>query len=153
MAGFLTQRLIAYLREHFVLDWQGIHEAPHWARVRANGLRLAEMTGAHTGVVELFAFLHEACREDEDRDPGHGLRAADLAWRLRGRFFELPDEQFSWLVAACSGHGDGLIDAQHVTILTCWDADRLDLGRVGIRPRTGKLCTPAARDPVIMESA
>jgi uncharacterized protein len=34
-----------------------------------------------------------------------------------------------------------------VTVLTCWDADRLDLGRVGIRPAPRLLCTSAARDP------
>ena len=74
----LTRPLIAHLRKHFALDWQGIHGAPHWARVRANGLRLAEITGAHQAVVELFAFLHDSCRLDEYEDPGHGGRAA--AW-------------------------------------------------------------------------
>ena len=34
-----------------------------------------------------------------------------------------------------------------MTILTCWDADRLDIGRVGIRPVADKLCTNAAKDP------
>ena len=153
MPGLLTKPLITHLRQHFALDWQGLHGVPHWSRVRANGLRLAEITGAHAGVVELFAFLHDVCRENEDADPGHGLRAADLARRLRGRFFELPDEPFGWLVSACSGHSDGLVEAEHVTVLTCWDADRLDLGRVGIQPRLTKLCTPAARDPVMMEFA
>ncbi len=31
--------------------------------------------------------------------------------------------------------------------LRCWDADRLDLGRVGITPRRKKLCTEGAKDP------
>lgn len=39
------------------------------------------------------------------------------------------------------------------TVLTCWDADRLDLGRVGIRPHPHRLCTEAARDPVLLEWA
>ena len=39
------------------------------------------------------------------------------------------------------------------TVLTCWDADRLDLGRVGIRPDPKYLCTPAARDPEMLASA
>ncbi len=33
-----------------------------------------------------------------------------------------------------------------VTVQTCWDADRLDLGRVGIRPHHKYLCTKAAKD-------
>ncbi len=28
---------------------------------------------------------------------------------------------------------------------TCWDADRLDLGRVGIMPEPSRLCTAAAK--------
>jgi uncharacterized protein len=28
----------------------------------------------------------------------------------------------------------------------CWDADRLDLGRVGVTPAAHRLCTDAARD-------
>jgi uncharacterized protein len=40
-----------------------------------------------------------------------------------------------------------------ITVLTCWDADRLDLGRVGIRPAAHRLCTDAARDPAMIEWA
>jgi len=40
-----------------------------------------------------------------------------------------------------------------VTVQTGWDADRLDLGRVGIVPRPDKLCTAQARDPVLLERA
>ena len=57
-----TRRLIPFLRARFRLDWQGIHGSPHWARVRENGLRLAARTGADERVVELFAFLHDSCR-------------------------------------------------------------------------------------------
>jgi len=149
----LTRPLIVHLRRHFALDWRGIHGAPHWARVRANGLRLAVETGADTAVVELFAFLHDSCRLNDDEDPGHGQRAAALAHELRGRYFDLADERFSWLVAACHGHSEKLTEAAHVTVLTCWDADRLDLGRVGIRPKPARLCTAAARDQQLIEWA
>jgi hypothetical protein len=40
-----------------------------------------------------------------------------------------------------------------VTLLACWDADRLDLVRVGIRPQTHLLCTEAARNNRILEWA
>lgn len=39
------------------------------------------------------------------------------------------------------------------TIATCWDADRLDLLRVGIRPDPARLVTEAARDPEVLEWA
>ncbi len=33
-----------------------------------------------------------------------------------------------------------------ISLQACWDADRLDLGRVGITPKPHRLCTEAARD-------
>ena len=62
MSSLITQRLIAFARNEFRLDWDGIHGAPHWSRVRHNGLLLAERTGANTRVVEYFAFLHDLGR-------------------------------------------------------------------------------------------
>ncbi len=49
-------------------------------------------------------------------------------------------------------HTDGLTEA-NVTIQVCWDADRLDLGRVGIIPAPNKLCTPAAKKPKMLKWA
>ena len=37
------------------------------------------------------------------------------------------------------------IKLSDVTIQICWDADRLDLGRVGITPHPSRLCTAAAK--------
>ena len=50
------------------------------------------------------------------------------------------------------GFTDGGTEAD-VTVQTCWDADRLDLGRVGIRPHPRYLCTPAARSAEVIEWA
>src|SRR5262245_42304235 len=127
-----TGALLRHIRAQFRLDWQGIHGAPHWGRVLDNGLRVAEVTGARADVVTLFAFLHDSCREDDGTDDGHGGRAAVYARELRGRCFDIDDAGFVLLVAACAGHSDGLTQAD-VTVQTCWDADRLDLGRVGRR--------------------
>lgn len=66
--------LIRVLRETFRLDWNGIHGASHWARVRDNGLKLAPLTGARVDVIEYFAFLHDSCRISDRGDPGHGQR-------------------------------------------------------------------------------
>jgi len=45
---------------------------------------------------------------------------------------------------ACEGHTyKGYHD--DVTIQTCWDADRLDLGRVGITPDPDRMCTGMGR--------
>lgn len=148
----IGQELIRIVRQQFALSWKGLHGAPHWARVRENGLRLAEKTGANTEVVELFAFLHDSRRLNDDSDYEHGKRAAIFAQALAGSVFELAPSDVEDLLTACRGHSDGLRQG-NITVLTCWDADRLDLGRVGIKPSPERLCTAAARDPVILEWA
>ena len=136
----------------YALSWHGTHGVCHWARVLENGLRLAELTGANLDVVKLFAIFHDSRRITESTDYGHGQRGAEFAAQLRGEVFDLPDPEFQLLYAACAGHEHGMIDAS-VTVQTCWDADRLDLGRVGMRLDPTKLCTDAARRPEIMRWA
>ena len=77
--------------------------------------------------------------------PRPWTRAAEFA-RLRSRLLDLPDHTFQLLHRACAGHTHERTHPD-VTIQTCWDADRLDLGRVGITPDPGWLCTTAARRP------
>jgi O-acetyl-ADP-ribose deacetylase (regulator of RNase III) len=140
----ISPRLIGAIRKEYCLAWSGIHGVSHWARVRKAGLQLAAMTGARPDVVELFAFLHDSCRHHDGRDPDHGRRAVEFAWRLRGECFSLDDEGFALLCEAMEFHSKGLMDAD-VTVQTCWDADRLDLGRVDIQPEAKRLCTDAAK--------
>jgi uncharacterized protein len=128
----------------FVLDLHGIHGVPHWQRVRENGLRIAKHSGAKGLLVELFAFLHDCCREDDRSDPGHGERAAEFAESLRGTIIHLADEDFALLHEAIRDHELGRTRGD-VTVVTCWDADRLDLGRVRKRPSPRYLGTEYAR--------
>jgi uncharacterized protein len=148
----LSPALLAALRQQFLLDWGGIHGVPHWARVRANGLKLATLNGARTDVIELFAFLHDSRRENDGADKEHGLRAAAFAMSLRASLIQIYDEGFDLLVFAITLHSKGLLEAP-ITVQTCWDADRLDLGRIGRRPDPIRLCTKHARDPAIIEWA
>jgi len=141
--------LLRVLRAQFALDWDGIHGIAHWERVQKNGLRLAEVTGANPRVVELFALLHDARRESDGHDPEHGARAAELARSLAGRSFALGAADLDLLATACRDHSEGLTEGD-VTVQTCWDADRLDLGRVGRKPRPDLLCTAAARKPDVI---
>jgi uncharacterized protein len=148
----IERDLLRIVRKQFKLDWKEIHGVRHWARVRANGLRLAELTGAKPRIIELFAFLHDSRRMNDDFDPEHGRRAASFAETLVGSAFQVEALDLELLLAACRGHSDGLIVGD-ITVLTCWDADRLDLGRVGIKPNPTYLCTDAARDAGIIEWA
>ncbi|MFN8625177.1 MAG: hypothetical protein U0587_04205 [Candidatus Binatia bacterium] len=151
-ATTIGEPLLCMIRDQFALEWDGIHGAPHWARVCENGLRLARSTGAKRHVIELFSVLHDARRLDDGDDFEHGQRAARFVQQLAGVAFELPPDDLELLIAACRRHSDGLM-AGDITVLTCWDADRLDLGRVGIKPTAERLCTTAARDPAVMSWA
>ena len=113
---------------------------------------LAPVTGANRHVVELFAFFHDACRVNEYDGEGHGARGATLAGRLKGRFFDATDSEMDQFSQACRYHSDGR-NRGDATVLTCWDADRPDLGRVGIAPRADRLCTAAARQATILATA
>ena len=148
----ISPALVTLLRKRFALDWHGIHGAAHWTRVRHIGLSLAADTGAQPRVVELFAFLHDSCRKNDDKDPNHGSRAALLAERVNTRVLLLTEVELSLLVQACIGHSDGEVHSD-ITINTCWDADRLDLPRIGIRPDPTRLCTSRAREPAFMNWA
>lgn len=96
-------------------------------------------------VVRLFAALHDSNRLNEHHDPEHGQRAADWATALRDRHLsDLSDEQFNTLCAAMIEHDRGLTSTDP-TIGTCWDADRLDLRRVGMTPHPRYMSTEAGR--------
>ena len=144
--------LLKHLRQRFAINWHGDHGAAHWARVRNNGLMIAAATGANMAVVELFAFFHDSCRINEYTDHDHGKRGADLALKLQGRMFEASVDEMNLLVEACTGHSDGYTEAD-ITVQTCWDADRLDLGRVGIRPNPEYLCTAVAKETEVLKGA
>ncbi len=148
----ISQELIRLILRRYTLPLEGTHGVPHWARVLENGRRLSEVTGAKKDIVELFAVFHDCQRINEGVDDGHGRRGADLARDFRGVVYELDDEAFDLLIQACALHTEGYLDGD-VTLRTCWDADRLDLGRVGITPRTEKLCTEEARNPGLLKWA
>ena len=76
MTIFNRTDLLAHLRRQLAIDWFGHHCIAHWARVRANGLMLADLTDANRHVVELFAFFHDSRRFNEHVDDGHGARGA-----------------------------------------------------------------------------
>ena len=121
-----------------------LHGLAHWERVRENGFALASATsGADPEVVRLFALFHDSMRLNDGHDPDHGRRGSALARELAG-LLPLEPSQLERLAAACDGHADGFV-SDDPTVGTCWDADRLDLPRVGIQPEARLLSTAAAR--------
>jgi uncharacterized protein len=152
ISPLITQDLLDFLKSHYPLQWDGLHGFQHWVRVRENGLKLASLNGANQKVVEYFAFTHDIQRKSDGFDPGHGARACKFIRANLLDRIDLTPEEVNLLCLATSGHTNGKCHPD-ITISTCWDADRLDLMRAGIRPHPKRLCTPQARDPQIIEWA
>ncbi|RBP47856.1 uncharacterized protein DES53_101656 [Roseimicrobium gellanilyticum] len=138
------------LWQHIASQYQGrlesIHGPAHWKRVRRNGLLLATKTGADPVVVRLFSVFHDSRRTNDGWDHGHGGRGAEFATQLRKEWLgNISDDQFELLHYACTWHTDGH-HHHDPTIGTCWDADRLDLGRVSIIPSAEFMSTAFAKE-------
>ena len=137
--------LAAIVSGQFHLGPASDHGPAHWKRVEQNGRWLASQTGADPLVTRLFAWFHDSKRENECHDPDHGSRGAAYAASLRGTLFDLDEPAFDSLIHACIWHTDGHHSADP-TIGTCWDSDRLDLGRVGMIPSSGFMSTAFGRE-------
>ena len=148
----VTQPFIDHVCSIYQLDHFGHHGIEHWLRVLHNGRLIAESVGANLKVVELFALLHDTQRLDEWEDPDHGKRAAKYAQSIRGEWFDLTNEEMWQLQQALSLHTDGLI-VKDPTIGACWDADRLDLARVGMRPDPQYLCHAFSKQKQVINQA
>ena len=148
----------AYLLEdYFKLDfYKSDHGINHWERVRILGEHLAKVTGADPDVVYYFAYCHDIKRENEGTDPKHGLRAAEF---VNGFFIPYPEDadlnkkQIEQLKYACGFHCQSGAKSDDITIQTCWDADRLDLWRVGVVPDPYFLNTEEAKQKETIEFA
>ncbi|MBO7104100.1 MAG: hypothetical protein J6W22_01270 [Fibrobacter sp.] len=131
-----------FVYENRVFD-SNIHGLAHWRQVEFNGVSLAKVTHADITVVRLFALFHDSKREDDGYDGEHGERGAEFAKQcFEEKLLDITQEQFEKLYHACKFHtkerstGDATID-------TCYDADRLDLGRVGFELNPHKMATAA----------
>jgi uncharacterized protein len=123
-----------------------IHGPVHWHSVALASLHLLDAgEAADSALAFLFALLHDAMREDDGYDLGHGPRAAVLFAELRDRrLLVMEDARAARLQTALRDHALGKTSTDP-TIGLCWDSDRLDLGRVGIRPDGAFFSTATAR--------
>jgi uncharacterized protein len=137
------------LRKHVESIYNGngsfIHGFKHVQSVEQNGICLARQSGANLICVRLFALFHDIRRENDGIDPKHGKRAAEYICQNNGILFRLDKNLLAKLIYACEFHADGLV-SEDLTIGTCWDADRLDLIRIGINPQIELLSTEAAKE-------
>ena len=138
-------KVLNWAENEFILGGQSIHGPDHWEKVLNNATTLAEQTpGADLLVVQLFSLLHDCRRRSDKFDPEHGKRAAEGIRGIHGHLFHLEDNQLDLLIEACTNHTAGFT-SNNPTIGCCWDADRLELPRVGITLNLRFFSTDAAR--------
>jgi uncharacterized protein len=147
-----VRELIRIILARSRLPAGSVHGIAHWARVLENARRIAPQTGADPRVLELFAVLHDSQRETDGYDEDHGPRAAAFARELRADI-GLDDQAFTRLEQACDSHTRGVPFDSDLTVLTCLDADRLDIPRVGYKIKPDLLFTAAARNPAVLSWA
>ena len=125
-----------------------LHGQRHWYAVAAAGLELCKrLPKADPIVVFHFALAHDAERLNDGVDPDHGARASKVFSAMAPGMRNL-----ALFKRACREHTSGTT-SRNATVGACWDADRLNLWRIGIRPDPRFLSTAAARDPEMIEMA
>jgi len=130
----ISDEILAMLKTDSAFFNSIYHGINHWRTVERNGLYLAQFTGADPAVVTCFAYFHDCMRENEAVDPRHGARGMNYM-KANQHMLDLSQSQLDTLISAGSGHTYGR-KTDCATIATCWDADRLDIGRVGITPNS-----------------
>ena len=125
------KKLWDIVSKQFPLGVHSIHGPRHWRQVEKNGLMLSKITGADENIIRLFSIFHDSRRKNEYSDREHGPRGAELATLMRGTYFDISDKSFITLIESCFFHNGGK-STSDITVATCWDADRLDLPRVGV---------------------
>ena len=144
----LPESDILEVRNYALKDWKlgETHGLSHWQRVERNGILLSLENGRirediNIKVVRFFAYLHDKCRLNDWADLEHGVRAADMLPTIRYTILkDFTDEEVALLEKACRYH----TTEQRTGIPTvdvCFDADRLDLCRVGIAPNPKRMAT------------
>ena len=126
-----NEGLVNLLQRESKLFHSPIHGFTHWRTVEKNGLYLSQFNNGDPEVISHFAYFHDCMRVNEHRDDGHGKRGGEYALAHKD-LLTLTDSQLDILYRACEGHTGGRSPSCD-TIACCWDADRLDIRRVGFK--------------------
>ena len=141
--------LLEDIKKSSKVDFYGIHGIYHWYFVYLNTKKLSHHYEIESKVFKLFSLLHDSKRENENSDKGHGLRAKVFILELieKGKI-NLAVKDLELLLFACENHTklnteDKL--SKNLIVQICLDSDKLDLPRVGIKPKSKYLLTSYAK--------
>lgn len=134
-----TPELGRAILDRYWLTLRGIHGLAHWARVYQNAILLRGDKDVDDTYLELFALLHDIGREHDGIDQSHGLKAAswmqlNLDGIVEGQHADTVSVAVYYHTLARPGEKLDIDKPVRDVAEICWDADRLDIGRTGVRP-------------------
>jgi uncharacterized protein len=149
--GYSNFWCIEEIVKPFMKNEEGIHGLAHSLRAAhfAKMIAKSECPGSLDDTI-IGAFLHDIGRTDDSNDRTHASRSAEIAEELLKRHW--PDLNHEKILFAIMRHGDGLISEDPI-IGTIWDADRLDLSRLGIKINPELISTEKARQILTLMKA
>lgn len=149
----ISSKIVEICRQNTLSKELSLHGLAHHSRVHLNAkLICMHHSEVNFKVCSLFAFLHDIGRLNDGIDIEHGDRSSLIVKEIGSCALNLDIKGFDQLVFAIKHHSDGYT-SKDMTIGACWDADRLDLYRVGIMPKSEKLNTAYAKQIDVIESA
>lgn len=141
------QALLEEARSGAWLADSPVHGDSHWRAVAAVGLQLNSLVPRTSKPLLLaFGLLHDCRRQDENWDPQHGARAADVAQASLPLRDLLTGDEIDTLAHACLLHEKGKVDREDHNVGLCWDSDRYNLLRLDIEPDRRLLSAPIDED-------
>jgi len=120
----------------------GLHGVSHLRRVAILSGRFAVAVGEDVESAVVVGFLHDCARKKDGNDLEHAHDSAVLARKLIERFF--PHLDVDRICDAIEGHAEGEVTTEPLAACL-WDADRLELKRIGRTIDIDLLSTEVAR--------
>jgi len=121
-----------------------VHGPGHWFKVERNARYLCNEERIDDRIPRLFAVIHDIMREHDGFDKEHGPKASRFVEDIAGSVLGLNPGDIALLSLACRDHTT-VKETTNDVIGLCWDADRLDIGRVGIVPDPAFMTSRSAK--------
>jgi HD superfamily phosphodiesterase len=106
----------------------GLHGFDHLGRVAILAGRLARAVGEDVESAVVMGFLHDSARKDDGGGCLHAIESAVLARKLLLEFY--PQMDRGRICDSIKRHADGETTSD-LMVACLWDADRLELKRLG----------------------
>lgn len=149
----IPKKILIEVIESFYLQlFNGVHGIDHWTRVLQNGIILCDKNpNLNKNIIIAFSFFHDVGRTREDDEPIHGYNGGRRLLKYKYKI-NLTKEEIDKCYEACVDH----THTRHhkdPQIAACWDADRLDLYRVGVMPDVDYLNLEESKEEDIIKEA